>query len=85
MVSRLFPPLIKGGQGGFTGKARHAQRGFLDMHEVADTDLPEEAGVVDDATALDAAVDLLDAYATACDASIVVYHVLTGGTVSGQG
>ena len=55
------------------------------MHEVADTDLPEEAGVVDDATALDAAVDLLDAYATACDASIVVYHVLTGGTVSGQG
>ena len=32
MVSRLFPPLIKGGQGGFTGKARHAQRGFLDMH-----------------------------------------------------
>jgi hypothetical protein len=25
MVSRLFPPLIKGGQGGFTGKARHAQ------------------------------------------------------------
>jgi hypothetical protein len=26
------------------------------MHEVADTDLPEEAGVVDDATALDAAV-----------------------------
>ena len=22
----------KGGQGSFTGKARHAQRGFLDMH-----------------------------------------------------
>ena len=32
MVSRLCPPLIKGGQGGFTGKARHAQRGFLNMH-----------------------------------------------------
>ena len=32
MVSRLFPPLIKGGQGGFTGKARHAQRGLLNMH-----------------------------------------------------
>jgi len=32
MVSRLFPPLIKGGQGGFTGKALHAQRGLLNMH-----------------------------------------------------
>jgi hypothetical protein len=26
MVSPLFPPLIKGGIGGFTGKARHAQK-----------------------------------------------------------
>jgi hypothetical protein len=32
MVSRLFPPLIKGGQGGFTRKAQHAQRGLLNMH-----------------------------------------------------
>ena len=32
MVSRLCPPLIKGGQGGFTGKARHAQSGVLNMH-----------------------------------------------------
>jgi hypothetical protein len=32
MVSSLFRPLIKGGQGGFTGKARHAQKGFLNMH-----------------------------------------------------
>jgi hypothetical protein len=32
MVSRLSPPLIKGGQGGFTGKAWHAQRGLLNMH-----------------------------------------------------
>jgi hypothetical protein len=32
MVSRLFPPLIKGGQGRFTGKARHAQSGLLNMH-----------------------------------------------------
>jgi hypothetical protein len=32
MVFPLFPPLIKGGQGGFTGKAPHAQRGLLNMH-----------------------------------------------------
>jgi hypothetical protein len=32
IVSPLFPPLIKGGQGGFTGKARHAQKGLLNMH-----------------------------------------------------
>jgi hypothetical protein len=32
MISPLFPPLIKGGRGGFTGKARHAQRGLLNMH-----------------------------------------------------
>ena len=32
MVSSLFPPLIKGGQGGFTAKVRHARRGLVHMH-----------------------------------------------------
>jgi len=42
-----------------------------DFHDqVADACLPEAAGVVDDATALDAAVDLLDAHAPAGDATI---------------
>ena len=41
-----------------------------DFHDhIADTDLPKTAGVVDDATALDAAVDRRDAHATACNAS----------------
>ena len=39
-------------------------------HQVTDTGLPEAAGVVDDATALDAAVDVLDAHATAGDTPI---------------
>ena len=34
MVFPLFPPLIKGAQGGFTGKAPHAQRGLLNMHSI---------------------------------------------------
>ena len=42
-----------------------------DVHDqIADTDLANAAGVVDDATALDAAVDRLDAHATSGDASI---------------
>jgi hypothetical protein len=42
-----------------------------DFHDqVADARLPEAAGVVDDATALDAAVDMLDAHAPAGDATI---------------
>jgi hypothetical protein len=42
-----------------------------DFHtQVTDTRLPETAGVVDDATALDAAVDVLDAHAPTGDASI---------------
>jgi hypothetical protein len=42
-----------------------------DVHEqIADARLPQAAGVVDDAAALDAAVDVLDAHATACDAPI---------------
>ena len=46
-------------------------QGTADFHDqIADTDLPKAAGVVDDATALDTAVDMLDAHATACDASI---------------
>jgi hypothetical protein len=37
-----------------------------DFHEqIADARLPQPAGVVDDAAALDAAVDVLDAHATA--------------------
>jgi hypothetical protein len=40
-----------------------------DFHEqIADARLPQAAGVVDDAAALDAAVDVLDAHATARDA-----------------
>ena len=46
-------------------------QGTADFHDqIADTDLPKAAGVVDDATALDTAVDMLDAHATARDASI---------------
>jgi hypothetical protein len=42
-----------------------------DFHEqIADARLPQAAGVVDDAAALDAAVDVLDAHATARDAPI---------------
>jgi hypothetical protein len=42
-----------------------------DFHnQVTDTRLPEAAGFVDDATALDAAVDVLDAHAAARDAPI---------------
>ena len=40
-----------------------------DFHDhIADTNLPQAAGVVDDATALDAAVDMLNAHAPAGDA-----------------
>ena len=39
-------------------------------HAIANTRLPEAAGVVDDAAALDAAVDVLDTHATAGDAPI---------------
>lgn len=38
--------------------------------QIADPSLPEAVGVVDDATALDAAVDMLNAHPTACDAPI---------------
>jgi hypothetical protein len=42
-----------------------------DFHqEVADARLPQATGVMDDATALDAAVDVLNAHATAGDAPI---------------
>jgi hypothetical protein len=42
-----------------------------DFHdEITDTRLPEAADVVDDAAALDAAVDVLDAYTSAGDAPI---------------
>jgi hypothetical protein len=42
-----------------------------DFHDqIADTGLPEAAGVVDDATALDAAVDMFDAHAAAGNAPI---------------
>src|SRR5512132_1319131 len=39
-------------------------------HQIADTRLPQAAGVVDDAAALDAAVDVLDAHTSAGDALI---------------
>ena len=39
-------------------------------HAIAHTSLPEAAGVVDDAAALDTAVDGLNTYATASDAPI---------------
>jgi hypothetical protein len=39
-------------------------------HQIADARLPEAAGVVDDTTALDAAVDVLDTHATARDTPI---------------
>jgi hypothetical protein len=42
-----------------------------DFHdEIADTGFPEAVGVVDDATTLDAAVDMLDAHTPASDTSI---------------
>ena len=42
-----------------------------DFHDqITDTGLPQAAGVVDDATALDAAVDVLDAHTTARDAPV---------------
>jgi hypothetical protein len=42
-----------------------------DFHDpIADTRLAEAAGVVHNATAFDAAVDMLDAHATVCDAPI---------------
>jgi hypothetical protein len=42
-----------------------------DFHDaVANTYLPEAAGVVDDAAALDATVDMLDAHAAARDAPL---------------
>jgi hypothetical protein len=45
--------------------------GTADCHEqIADARLPQAAGVVDDAAAFDAAVDVLDAHATACNAPI---------------
>ncbi len=46
-------------------------QGTADFHEqIADARLPQAAGVVDDAAAFDAAVDVLDAHATAGDAPI---------------
>ena len=39
-------------------------------HQIADARLPEAAGVVDDMTALDAAVDVLNPHTTARDAPI---------------
>jgi hypothetical protein len=46
-------------------------QGTADFHEqIADACLPQAAGVMDDAAAFDAAVDVLDAHATAGDAPI---------------
>jgi hypothetical protein len=39
-------------------------------YQIADARLPEAVGVVDDTTALDAAVDVLDTHATARDTPI---------------
>jgi len=55
-----------------------------DFHDqVADARLPQAAGVVDDATALDAAVDVLDAYATTRDASIGGFLAAREGSAAG--
>jgi hypothetical protein len=46
-----------------------------DFHDqVSDTRLPEEAGIMDDAAALDAAVDVLDAYVVGCSERETVYR-----------
>jgi hypothetical protein len=46
-------------------------QGTTDFHEqIADARLPQATGVVDDAAALDAAVDMLDAHAATREASI---------------
>ena len=55
-----------------------------DVHDqIADTDLPKAAGVMYDATALDATVDMLDAHATTCDASI--HSLLRAGECASPG
>jgi hypothetical protein len=49
----------------------NVMQGTADFHEqIADARLPQAAGVVDDAAAFDAAVDVLDVHATACNAPI---------------
>ena len=54
-----------------------------DVHDpIAGARLPQAAHVVDDATALDAAVDMLDAHATSGDASI--RGLLRASEVSGR-
>jgi len=54
-----------------------------DFHDqVADARLPEAAGVVDHAAALDAAVDVLDAHAATRDASIGGFLAAREGSAS---
>ena len=42
-------------------------------HQIADAHLPEAVGVVDETTALDAAVDMLDTHATARDRRLTAF------------
>ena len=48
--------------------------------QVADARLPEAAGVVDNAAALDATVDVFDAHAATCNASIGRFLVAREGS-----
>ena len=55
-----------------------------DFHDqVADARLPQPAGVVDDTAALDAAIDVLDADAATCDASIGGFLAAREGSAAG--
>jgi hypothetical protein len=54
-----------------------------DFHDqIADACLPQAASIVDNATALDAAVDMLDAHAPTCDAPIRGFLRTREGTAS---
>src|SRR5919198_3180242 len=61
-------------------------QGTADFHDaIANAGLPEAAGVVDDAAALDAAVDVLKAHAAARDASFGAIVATRGETGAGVG
>jgi hypothetical protein len=59
-------------------------QGTADFHDqIADARLSQAAGVVDDATALDTAVDVLDAHAPTGDASIGGFLAAREGSATG--
>jgi hypothetical protein len=54
-------------------------QGTADLHHtIADAPLPEAAGVMDDTTAFDAAVDMLNAHAALHDAPMRLFHRVLG-------